>query len=76
MKNKLVAFIVVMGVIFQFSLLAFLCYMAWFIFVTNGELNEMIVGALLGLMTGVGLSSAVSYLLSSTEELPKLVNKD
>lgn len=67
MKNKLVAFIVGAGVLFQFSLLIFICYMSWLIFTTTGEINEMITGALLGLMTGIGLSSAVSYLLSTTE---------
>ena len=67
MKNKLIGTIVIAGVLFQFSLLAYLCYMNYIVFVETKALNEMITGALIGLMTGVGLSTAVSYLLSNAE---------
>jgi len=67
MKNKLIGFVVVAGVLFQFSLLAYLCYMNYKVFIETKVLNEMITGALIGLMVGVGISSSISYLLSTSE---------
>ena len=66
-KNALIGFVVTAGVIFQFALLAYLCYMNFIVFQETKELNEMITGALIGLMTGVGLSASISYLLSTSE---------
>jgi len=67
MKNKLIGLVVMAGILFQFSLLAYLCYMNYIVFRETKALNEMITGALIGLMVGVGISSSISYLLSTSE---------
>lgn len=67
MKNKLIAFVVIAGVVFQFALFGYLAYLNYLLFKDTSVLNEMITGALIGLMTGVGLSASISYLLSTSE---------
>jgi hypothetical protein len=60
MKEKLISIITISGIIFQFTLVAFLCYMFYVNFAVNGNLNEMLLGVLTGLATGIGLANVVN----------------
>jgi len=67
MKDKLIAFVVVSGVLFQFALVGFLGYLSIAYFNEVGDINEMLVGVLTGLATGIGLSTMINYMTDKTE---------
>lgn len=63
-KMKLIKALLFWGIAFQFFLVtALIVFDGWILYHT-GEPHEGITGALMGLMTGVGLTSTVSFLLN------------
>jgi len=68
MKDKVMVLLTIAGLVFQFALVGFLCFLTYITFMEAGVLNEMLLGVLTGLASGIGLANLVTYATGKKED--------